>query len=277
MNMAIADDSCVGSYFASITRFSLLDAVDEERLATLKNAGDEKAREALIKGNLRLVIRIAKSYINFEPSLIDLIQEGNIGLIRAAEKFDPSMGCRFSTYASYWIKHYITRFIAKTGRPIRLPIRKSDLFKKMQLERDSFIAEFGTEPTVRDLSILLGVQDKDVVELLECCQSTVSLETPLASSDASLHDVIHDEKTLPPETVYARKELTSEIDRAMDSLVDNEKQILKMRYGFSDDGTSTLKEAGAKLGVSAETVRQIEMRAIDKIRRQYSYLQHYMD
>ena len=277
MNVAIADESCVSSYFASITRFSLLDAGDEERLATLKNRGDEKAREALIKGNLRLVIRIAKSYINFEPSLIDLIQEGNIGLIRAAEKFDPSMGCRFSTYASYWIKHYITRFIAKTGRSIRLPIRKSDLFKKLQVERDHFIAEYGSEPTVRDLSLLLGIPDKEVVELLECCQATVSLETPLSGPDTSLHDVIHDEKTLPPDSVFARKELVSEIDRAMDSLVDNEKQILKMRYGFSDEGSSTLKEAGSKLGVSAETVRQIEMRAIDKIRRQFSYLQHYMD
>ena len=277
MNVAIADESCVSSYFASITRFSLLDAHDEERLATLKNSGDEKAREDLIKSNLRLVIRIAKSYINFEPSLIDLIQEGNIGLIRAAEKFDPSMGCRFSTYASYWIKHYITRFIAKTGRSIRLPIRKSDLFKKLQVERDRFIVEYGAEPTVRDLSLLLGVQDKEIVELLECCQSTVSLETPLASTDTSLHDVIHDEKSLPPDSVYSRKELVMEMDRAMDSLVDNEKQILRMRYGFNDEEASTLKEAGASLGVSAETVRQIEMRAIDKIRRQYSYLQHYMD
>jgi RNA polymerase primary sigma factor len=277
MNAAIADESCVGSYFSSITRFSLLNQVDEERLAVLKNQGDEKAREALIKGNLRLVIRIAKSYIHFEPSLIDLIQEGNIGLIRAAEKFDPTMGCRFSTYASYWIKHYITRFIAKTGRSIRVPIRKSDLFKKLQVERDHFVSEFGSEPSIRDLSLLLGVSDKEVSELMECCQSTVSLETPLSSTDSSLHDVVFDGKTLPPESVYARKEMVSEIDRAMNSLVDNEKQILRMRFGFDEVGTSTLKEAGASLGVSAETVRQIEMRAIDKIRRQFSYLQHYMD
>ena len=139
------EDSCVKRYFSSIHNIALLAHDEEITLANKKNNGDITARERLITSNLRLVIKIAKSYSGTEVSLIDLIQEGNMGLIRAAEKFDPSMGCRFSTYASYWIKHYISRYIMRAGRSIRIPIRKSELFKKLLAEREHFINENGLE------------------------------------------------------------------------------------------------------------------------------------
>ncbi|MGL4368272.1 MAG: sigma-70 family RNA polymerase sigma factor, partial [Spirochaetota bacterium] len=206
--ISMHDESCVSSYFSSIKGFKLLSPDDEISLASRKGADSAKAREQLVKSNLRLVIKIAKGYIHFEPSLIDLIQEGNMGLIKAAEKFDPSMGCRFSTYASYWIKHYIARFIAKAGRSIRIPIRKTDLFKKMQVEKDHFINEHGTEPSARDLALILGVEERDILDLQEYFQPMMSLESPLNCDDLNLHDVVGDDSSHAPESIFARKELS---------------------------------------------------------------------
>ena len=271
------DESCESSYFSSLRPLPLLSQDDEQSLAFRKNKGDSIAREGLITSNLRLVIKIAKGYVHFEHSLIDLIQEGNMGLIRAAEKFDPDMGCRFSTYASYWIKHYITRFIAKTGRSIRMPIRKTDLFRKLQVEREQFINIHGMEPTAKDLSILLGVSEKEVSDLKEYFQPMMSLETPLNFEECNLHDFLGDDRSQSPDNLYARKEMYFEMHEALNSLVENEREILKMRYGFNDEGAVTLKEAGEYFGISAETVRQIEMRAMDKIRRKYGHLASYVD
>jgi RNA polymerase primary sigma factor len=273
----VFSDSCLKSYFDSLSGHKLLSAEEEVDLSNRKKSGEREAGEKLVTSNLRLVVKIAKGFSGPDSSLTDLIQEGNIGLIRAAEKFDPSLGCRFSTYASYWIKHYISRYIAKTGRMIRIPIRKNDIIKKIVQVRESFLAEHGTEPTVRDLSLLSGVDEKNIQEVLCFIQPSVSLEVPLFNEDSSLHDVIGDEKGDAPYDEVMRQELRSELRGALDSLMENEKEILEMRYGFAGDGECTLKEAGRHFGISAETVRQIEMRAISKIRQRYQYLSCYID
>lgn len=265
------------SYYKNINEFQLLTQEEEIELARAKTRGDETARERLVNANLRLVIKIARNYTMLEPSLVDLIQEGNIGLMRAAEKFDHRMGCRFSTYASYWIKHYISRFIAKKSRTIRLPIRKGDLFKKVKRVRDELLREFGKEPTRLDIANVLGVEEKAVAEIMEFFQPTMSLEGPLNNDDFSLMQVLGDEKTLSPETMLYRQDLHDELEEALESLMENERKILRMRFGFDDDRVITLKEIGSEFGISAETVRQIENRAIEKIRQKFSHLQDYMD
>lgn len=264
------------NYFSSINKIALLSQEEESRLAKSKCQGDEKAKEKLINSNLRLVVKIAKNYTSLEPSIIDLVQEGNLGLIRAAEKFDPKMGCRFSTYASYWIKHYITRFIAKRSRTIRVPIRKGDLHKKINKARELLLSESGHEPTAVELAELLGVHEKDVRDIQEVFQPTVSLEHPLNDTDFSLLEVVEDAKALSPDYHVTRSELKEELESAMNSLLENEKKILRMRFGFDDDRPVTLKELGDEFGVSAETVRQIESRAMNKIKQKFSHLQDFL-
>jgi RNA polymerase primary sigma factor len=276
MKMVYRDESPVRKYFNAINQFKLLSPVQEYELAKAKCNGDEDAKERLLKANLRLVVKIAKNYLSLEPSLIDLIQEGNIGLIRAVEKFDYTMGCRFSTYASYWIKHYITRFIAKRSRTIRIPIRKGDLFKKIRQTKEELYNELGKEPTSRDIAAVLGVDEKTVIEILEIFQPTISLEFPINDDDLNLLEVVSDQKSLEPDAVISRKNLKDELNEALNSLMENERKILKMRFGFDDDRPITLKEVGNHFGISAETVRQIEARAIEKIRRKYAHLEDYV-
>ncbi len=271
------DEMCLSNYFSSINKINLLTHEEESTLAKSKCEGDENAKEKLINSNLRLVVKIAKNYTSIEPSIIDLIQEGNLGLIRAAEKFDYSMGCRFSTYASYWIKHYITRFIAKRSRTIRIPIRKGDLFKNITKAREILISENGREPNTYEIAELLGIDVKEVLEIQEVFQPTVSLEYPLNDGDFNLMEVVEDETTKSPDFNLGRDELKKTLDEALNSLMDNEKRILRMRFGFDDDRPVTLKEVGNEFGISAETVRQIESRAMNKIKQKYAHLQDYLD
>ena len=273
----IGDETLISNYFASINAIALLTPEEEHSLSVAKSEGDEKAKENLINANLRLVVKIAKNYMSLEPSIIDLIQEGNLGLIRAAEKFDPGMGCRFSTYASYWIKHYITRFIAKRSRTIRVPIRKGDLFKKIRKAQDILINELGKEPSYTEIANLLGIDTRDVADILEVFQPTVSLEYPLNDGDFNLMEVVEDEKCLSPDHGLYRNDLKHELEEALNSLMENEKQILRMRFGFDDERAVTLKEVGNEFGISAETVRQIEARAMNKIKQKFAHLQDYID
>jgi len=272
-----ADDISMTNYFSSINEVNLLTSEEEITLAKAKCEGDEKSKEKLINANLRLVVKIAKNYTSLEPSLIDLIQEGNLGLIRAAEKFDYTMGCRFSTYASYWIKHYITRFIAKRSRTIRVPIRKGDLFKKIKRAQDSLVNSLGKEPSHKEIADMLGIEEKSVSDIMEVFQPTISLEYPLNDDEFNLYEVVSDEKFQSPDMGIYKRDLKEELEHAMESLMDNEKQILKKRFGFEDEEPVTLKEVGNEFGISAETVRQIEARAMSKIKQKYSFLQDYID
>lgn len=277
MRYNFSDTISIKNYYHAINEVKLLTHKEEKELAIAKGKGDPKAVEKLVNANLRLVVKIAKNYISLEPSLIDLIQEGNLGLIRAAEKFDYRMGCRFSTYASYWIKHYITRFIAKKSRTIRVPIRKGDLFKKIKKAKDSLSAKFGKEPTNREISEMLSIDEKTVAEIIELFKPTVSLEYPLNDGEFNLLEVVGDDKENSPDSDIYRKELKDELEEAMSYLMENERKILRMRFGFDDDRPITLKEIGNEFGISAETVRQIESRAIEKIRQKYSHLEDYID
>ncbi len=271
------EETCLSNYFASINAINLLTQEEERELSEAKCRGDEKSKERLINANLRLVVKIAKNYTSLEPSIIDLIQEGNLGLIRAAEKFDPSMGCRFSTYASYWIKHYITRFIAKRSRTIRVPIRKGDLFKKIKKAQDILINELGKEPRYEEIANLLGIEEREVADILEVFQPTVSLEYPLNDGDFNLMEVVEDEKCLSPDHTLYKTDLKCELEDALNSLMENERMILRMRFGFNDEKSITLKEVGNEFGISAETVRQIEARAMNKIKQKFAHLEDYLD
>lgn len=271
------NESCLNQYFQAINEISLLTPEQEVDLARKKTTGDGGAKEKLINSNLRLVVKIAKNYTNLEPSLIDLIQEGNLGLIRAAEKFDYKMGCRFSTYASYWIKHYITRFIAKRGRTIRVPIRKGDLFRKIRKAQDYLVKDLGKEPNHVEIAALVGIDEKEVRDILEVFQPTVSLEYPLNDDEFNLYEVVKDEKYKSPAMMIYKRDLKDDLEAALNSLMDNEKKILRMRFGFDDERPITLKEVGNEFGISAETVRQIETRAMNKIKQKYAHLQNYLD
>ncbi len=270
------DEISINQYFHAINAVKLLTSEEEIELAKAKGAGDLKAQERLINANLRLVVKIAKNYTSLEPSLIDLVQEGNLGLIRAAEKFDYKMGCRFSTYASYWIKHYITRFIAKRSRTIRVPIRKGDLFKKIKKAQESLTSDLGKEPSVKEIADMLGIDENIVADIMEVFQPTVSLEHPLNDDEFNLYEVVSDEKYQSPDTAITRKDLRDELELAMNSLMENEKRILRLRFGFDSERPVTLKEVGAEFGISAETVRQIESRAMNKIRQKFAHLEHYL-
>jgi len=277
MNNLYADEISMKNYYHEINEVKLLTQEEEIELARSKVNGNKDAQDQLVNANLRLVVKIARNYTSLEPSLIDLIQEGNMGLIRAAEKFDYQMGCRFSTYASYWIKHYITRFIAKKSRTIRVPIRKGDLFKKIKKARDTLMGSLGREPTNKEIAGMLSIDEKIVAEIQELFQPTVSLEYPLNNGEFSLLEVVGDNKGYDPDHGIYRRELKDELEDAMDTLMENERKILRMRFGFDDDRPITLKEIGNQFGVSAETVRQIESRAIDKIRKKYPHLQDYIE
>ncbi len=271
------EDLSINQYFSAINQIDLLTPEEEIELAKKKCKGDEKAKEALINANLRLVVKIAKNYTNLESSLIDLIQEGNLGLIRAAEKFDYKMGCRFSTYASYWIKHYITRFIAKRSRTIRVPIRKGDLFKKIKRVQDELTNELGKEPSYKDIADMLGIDERSVSDILEVFQPTVSLEYPLNDEEFNLYEVVSDEKFLSPDTSISRRDLKKELEIAMESLMENERLILTKRFGLDGNEPVTLKDVGNEFGISAETVRQIEARAMQKIKQRFAYLADYIE
>ena len=270
------DEIGIEQYFHAINAVKLLTGDEEIYLSKAKRSGDAGAKEKLITANLRLVVKIAKNYMCIEPSLIDLVQEGNLGLIRAAEKFDHRMGCRFSTYASYWIKHYITRFIAKRSRTIRVPIRKGDLYKKIKKAQETLTGDLGKEPSFKEVACLLGIDENTVSDIMEVFQPTVSLEHPLNADEFNLYEVVGDEKFKSPDEYIYRHDLREELERAMNSLMDNEKKILKLRFGLDDERPVTLKEVGAEFGISAETVRQIESRAMNKIRQKFAHLENYL-
>ena len=269
-NSAIADDS-VKIYLQQIGKIKLLSADEELEVAKkIKEQNSEEAKKVLVNSNLRLVVSIAKKYIGRGLNFLDLIQEGNMGLMRAAEKFDYSKGYKFSTYATWWIQQAITRAIADKSRLIRLPVHMIETLSKIKKISMDLTIENGTAPTKEEIAYKIGMPVQKLTALIESAQGTISIESPANQKDEStkLSDFIVDESTLSPDTKVTQDNLFSDIKKMLNHLSEKERNVLIMRYGLDDNGEKkTLEEIGTYYGVSRERIRQIENRAMSKLKK----------
>ncbi len=267
---AIADDS-VKIYLQQIGKIKLLSNDEELEIAKkIKEENSEQAKKILVNANLRLVVSIAKKYIGRGLSFLDLIQEGNMGLMRAAEKFDYSKGYKFSTYATWWIQQAITRAIADKSRLIRLPVHMIETLSKIKKISMDLTIENGTAPTKEEIAYKLGMPVQKLTSLIESAQGTISMESPANQKDENtkLSDFIVDETTLSPDTKVTQDNLFCDIKKMLNHLSEKERNVLIMRYGLDDNGEKkTLEEIGTYYGVSRERIRQIENRAMSKLKK----------
>ena len=265
-----ADDS-VKIYLQQIGKIPLLTAEQELEVAKkIKESNDDKAKEVLVNANLRLVVSIAKKYIGRGLSFLDLIQEGNMGLMKAAEKFDYAKGYKFSTYATWWIQQSITRAIADKSRIIRLPVHMIETLSKIKKVTVDLTTETGKAPSKEEIAYKVGIPVSKLTSLIKAAQSTISIETPATAKDESskLGDFIVDESTVSPDTRVSQENLFDDIQKTLNQLSPKERDVLIMRYGLNDDGNrKTLEEIGSRYGVSRERIRQIENRAISKLKK----------
>lgn len=265
-----ADDS-VKIYLQQIGKIPLLTAEQELSVAQrIKEQNDESAKETLVNANLRLVVSIAKKYIGRGLSFLDLIQEGNMGLMKAAEKFDYAKGYKFSTYATWWIQQSITRAIADKSRIIRLPVHMIETLSKIKKVTLDLTTESGKVPSKEEIAYRVGIPVSKLTSLIKAAQSTISIETPATAKDESskLGDFIVDESTISPDSRVSQENLFEDIQKMLNQLSPKERDVLIMRYGLNDDGNrKTLEEIGSRYGVSRERIRQIENRAISKLKK----------
>jgi RNA polymerase primary sigma factor len=277
---AVTQSDSLRLYLREISRISLLSAQRELDLAQRVERGDRDARNHLIEANLRLVVSIAKRYVGQGLSLEDLIGEGNIGLIRAVVKFDPSKGFRFSTYATWWIKQAITRSILEGTRTVRLPVYIMEEVMRVKRMTRQLYQDLGREPTVTQIGEGLGISGARVTELLVWAEKVFSLDAPLSDEEEnSLSDLIEDHSAEGPEGTTDREMLREEVRRALSALTQREREVIELRFGLLDDHDHTLEEVGRQLKVTRERVRQIEERAIRKLRHPAAsrMLKEYLD
>ena len=270
-NSAVADDS-VKIYLQQIGKIKLLKPEEELEVAKkIKEANSETAKKTLINANLRLVVSIAKKYIGRGLSFLDLIQEGNMGLMRAAEKFDYTKGYKFSTYATWWIQQAITRAIADKSRLIRLPVHMIETLSKIKKISMDLTIENGVAPTKEEIAYKVGMNVQKLTALIESAQGTVSIEAPANNQkddNIKLSDFIVDESTLSPDSKVTQDNLFLDIKKMLNHLSEKERNVLIMRYGLDDNGQKkTLEEIGTYYGVSRERIRQIENRAMSKLKK----------
>jgi len=267
---AVADDS-VKIYLQQIGKIKLLSTDEELEIAQqIKENNSEEAKKILVNANLRLVVSIAKKYIGRGLSFLDLIQEGNMGLMRAAEKFDYSKGYKFSTYATWWIQQSITRAIADKSRLIRLPVHMIETLSKIKKVSMDLTIENGAAPTKEEIAYKIGMPVQKLSALIESAQGTVSMESPANQKDdnTKLSDFIVDETTLSPDTKVTQDNLLCDVKKMLNHLSEKERNVLIMRYGLDDNGEKkTLEEIGSYYGVSRERIRQIENRAMSKLKK----------
>ena len=257
----------VRMYLKEIGKVSLLTADEEIELAKRMEQGDEEAKKRLAEANLRLVVSIAKRYVGRGMLFLDLIQEGNLGLIKAVEKFDYRKGYKFSTYATWWIRQAITRGIADTGRTIRVPVHMVETINKTLRMTRTLLQELGREPTPEEVAERLNVSVSRVREVLKISRDPVSLDTPIGEEDDShLGDFIEDDSALSPADSAAFSMLRAELATALESLTDRERQVVKLRFGLEDGRARTLEEVGKEFNVTRERIRQIEAKALRKLR-----------
>jgi len=262
-----ATDDPVRMYLKGIGQVDLLDKQEEVELAKRIEKGDEEAKSQLVEANLRLVVSIAKKYVGKGMSFLDLIQEGNMGLMKAVEKFDYTKGYKFSTYATWWIRQAITRAIADQGRTIRVPVHMVEKINKLIKIQRQLLQEKGREPTPEEIAEEMDISADKVSEIKKIAQESVSLDTPIGEEeDSSLGDFIEDTKTPEPSSTVSKNLLKEQLDSVLDTLTDREKRILELRFGIEDGRPSTLEEVGKEFGVTRERIRQIEAKALRKLR-----------
>jgi RNA polymerase primary sigma factor len=244
----------------------LLTPAEERELARRKDEGDEGAKQRLIESNLRLVMSITRSYTKAEVPLLDLIQEGNLGLIRAVERFDYRLGFRLSTYATWWIKQSITRALADQGRTIRLPVHVAEQVRRTLRARRQLAQKLNRDPSTEEIAHESGFTQARVEELFELMADPLSLESPIGDGDGVFGDVIEDERAGTPDAESAEKERSAALARALEALEPRMRRVVERRFGLDGRAPQTLEELGAELGVTRERVRQLELRALRVLR-----------
>ena len=260
-------DDPVRMYLKEIGQVKLLSADEEIELAKLVSEGDQTAKNKLTEANLRLVVSIAKKYSGRGLHILDLIQEGNTGLIRAVDKFDWTKGNKFSTYATWWIRQAITRAIADQARTIRVPVHMVEVINKATRCNRKLVQELGREPTVEEIAAELGLPVEKIIEANRTAADTLSLDTPVGDEeDTSIGSFVEDERTPGPADATSNAMLAEALKEILDTLTEREADVLRMRFGMYDGRTHTLEEVGQIFGVTRERIRQIENKAIRKLR-----------
>lgn len=263
----IAVDDPVRMYLKEIGKVPLLSAEEEIELAKQMELGDEEAKKRLCEANLRLVVSIAKRYVGRGMLFLDLIQEGNLGLIKAVDKFDFRKGFKFSTYATWWIRQAITRSIADQARTIRIPVHMVETINKLIRISRQLLQEYGREPTPEEIASEMDISEEKVREILKIAQEPVSLETPIGEEeDSHLGDFIPDDDVPAPAEAAAFSMLKEQLVEVLDTLTDREQKVLKLRFGLDDGRARTLEEVGRRFDVTRERIRQIEAKALRKLR-----------
>ena len=264
---SLPTDDAVRMYLKEIGKVPLLTGAEERELAIRMEQGDEEAKKKLCESNLRLVVSIAKRYLNRGLSFLDLIQEGNLGLIKAVDKFDYTKGYKFSTYATWWIRQAITRSIADQARTIRIPVHMVETINKLIRISRQLLQELGREPTSEEIAKEMGITVEKVREIKKISQDPVSLETPIGEEeDSHLGDFIPDDDVPAPVEAAAYSMLKEQLMEVLDTLSDREKKVLMLRFGLEDGRPRTLEEVGKEFNVTRERIRQIEAKALRKLR-----------
>ena len=263
----IGTEDPVRMYLKEIGTVPLLTAEEEYSLAMKKQEGDEYAKQRLIEANLRLVVSIAKRYTGRGMSFLDLVQEGNLGLIKGVEKFDPEKGFKLSTYATWWIRQSVTRALADQARTIRVPVHMVETINKMSKMKRKLTLELGYEPSIKELAEHLDMTEEKVQEIMQIAREPASLETPIGEEDDSnLGDFVADANVLSPEGNVESVMLREHIDSLLDDLKERERQVIVLRFGLEDGHPRTLEEVGREFNVTRERIRQIEAKALRKLR-----------
>ncbi|HZQ63731.1 MAG TPA: sigma-70 family RNA polymerase sigma factor [Gaiellaceae bacterium] len=263
-------------YVRQIGDGRLLTAAEERALAQRKDEGDEEAKKRLIEANLRLVMSITRNYTKAGVPLLDLIQEGNLGLIRAVEKFDWRMGYKLSTYATWWIRQAVTRALADQGRTIRLPVHVAEQVRRVMRARRVLSQKLNREPVLAEIAKESGFTETKVRDLLELIEDPISLETPVGDGESIYGDLIEDDNADLPEETTAESMRSTELTRALDTLNPRMRLVISRRFGLDGQAPQTLEQVGSELGITRERVRQLEARALRELRAQAPELYLYL-